>query len=280
MTHAKHLLILSLSVALVACTRATPPTPPPPTPTGDAVCLQGDPFVDDGPFPLEDTAAAGDAAAVGDLRWAAHDGCERLVIDFADKAGAPAASVGQAQAEVLRSIGVVRVTLPEVASVDPENTDAEFDGPLAHAAYVVRAAGGRGLYVDLHLGSESQVHVEVLSDPARVAVDLRPGGGPIPEAAATGNFVVVATPRPGGETYPLTVTGYARTFEANVVVRIVQDDRQVFDDFTTATDYTETWGHFSLVVSDGPSGTIELHVGEYSAEDGTWQGALVRLTMQ
>jgi hypothetical protein len=87
-------------------------------------------------------------------------------------------------------------------------------------------------------------------------------------------------PRPGAATYPLTVTGYARTFEANVVARLEREGEEVVETFTTATAWVDAWGQFSLTIAEGPTGPVVLHVGERSARDGTWQGAAVELNMR
>jgi hypothetical protein len=243
-----------------------------------AVCLEGEPFIAEGTFPLE-ADGPGDAYRVSGLRWAAHEGCERFVIDLEAEDEGPAGAVGEVTAEVLRQLGVVRVSLRGVEWVAEDATEASFDGELARAAYAVFAPEGRWVYVDLHLAGEAEAHVAVLEDPARVVVDLRPGGGEIPAPAVTEDLVVVLAPRPGEQGYPLTVTGYARTFEANVVVRLEQDGQEVLEDFTTATAWTDAWGHFSFTIEEGPSGPIELHVGDYSAKDGTWEGATIELDM-
>jgi hypothetical protein len=248
--------------------------------TGEvAVCLQGEPFVADGEIPLQ-TAGAGDADRVSQLRWEAHEGCERFVIDLSAGEGGPASGAGEVRAELLRELGVVRVSLRDVEWVDPDATDETFRGPLARAAYAVWSDEGRWVYVDLHLAEAAEAHVALLGDPARVVVDLRPGGGPIPQPAVTDERVVVLEPRPGAATYPLTVTGYARTFEANVVARLEQDGTDVHESFTTATAWADAWGHYSLTIPEGPPGPVRLHVGEYSARDGTWEGAVVELTMR
>jgi hypothetical protein len=97
--------------------------------------------------------------------------------------------------------------------------------------------------------------------------------------APRGDRVVVLEPRPGAASYPLAVTGYARTFEANVVVRLEQDGQEVYDDFTTATAWADAWGYFSFTIDQGPSGPVVLHVGEHSARDGTWEGVAIELEM-
>lgn len=275
-------LIPIVSLLVIACPNDREP---PPVEDGEhppdevAVCLQGEPFVADGPIPVEPVGA--DAPhRITDLRWQAHEGCERLVIDIAAEDGSPAGAAGEVAGQVRRDLGVVRVSLRDVRWVDPDATDAAFDGPLATAAYAVWSPEGPWTYVDVHLGEEADAHVSVLADPARVVVDLRPGGGPIPGPATSDALVVVLEPRPGAAAYPLTVSGYARTFEANVVLRIEQEGEAVLETFTSATAWVDAWGHYTFEIEDGPSGAVELHVGEYSAEDGTWQGAAVPLELQ
>lgn len=258
------------------------------------VCLEGGPFVADGRLEVGGSAPAGtgggtdarvdappaDADRISALRWERHDGCERLVLDLVDAQGEPAERPGRVGVEALRNLGVVRVTMEDVEWVAPEAADATFEGPLTGAAFAVFAPEGRWVYVDVHLREAAEVSALTLQDPARVVVDLRPGGGPVPEPASRGQGVVVLEPRPGEAAYPLTVTGYARTFEANVVVRLEREGADVHQDFTTATAWADAWGHYTFSIEDGPVGSVVLHVGEHSARDGTWQGVAVPLEMR
>lgn len=251
------------------------------------ICLQGERFTASGTVPVARGAATEpDASAaprqIAGLRWERHDGCERFVMDLAGQEGGPTAggTVGDVRAELLRDLGVLRVSLRGVQGVHTNATDARFDGPLARSAYVVKPPDGQGTYLDLHLGEPAEAHLLVLSSPGRVVVDLRPGGGPIGSAAAMTRRVVVLKPAPGPARYPLTVTGYARTFEANVVARLERSGTDVHESFTTATAWVDAWGHFSLTIADGPHGPARLHMGEYSARDGTWEGAAIDLDLQ
>lgn len=242
---------------------------------GLPVCLQGDSFVADGAYPLE-SDQPGDARVISDLRWEAHDDCERFVIDFATEDGGPASTIGDVTAEVLRDLGIVRITLPSVERVEPDATDADFDG-LADAAYVVRSDEGRWLYVDLHLAHEAEAYIAAVDEPGRVFVDIRPGGAPIPPPAASDSHIVVLQPRARTVTYPFDIVGYARTFESNVIARIERQGEEIFETFTTATSWVDAWGYFSFTIDNGPPGPIHLHVGEYSARDGSWSGVKVEL---
>jgi hypothetical protein len=275
--------ILTIGITVLLVSGCGEPVDRPPAgqtaTNSEAICLQGEAFVESGALTVE-TPSRGDAARVAGLRWEPHEGCERFVIDLATNGGDPASTSGQIDAEVLRDIGVVRISMRGVETVDSDATDTTFTGPLARAAYAVFSPGGRWVYVDVHLGEAAEAFVQVLDDPARVVVDLRPGGQPVPEPPATHSHVVVLEPREGESTYPLTVTGYARTFEANVVARIEQDGETVEETFTTATAWADAWGHYAITFQDGPSGAITLHVGEHSAKDGTWEGVEIPLDMR
>ncbi|CAN5775879.1 hypothetical protein BH23GEM9_BH23GEM9_25730 [soil metagenome] len=255
----------------------------------DAVCLEGEHFVADGTASIGGTpgasgtrdsddartAASPDSREVTGLRWQAHDGCERFVIDISH--GAAAANV---TAQVLRDDGVVRITLRDIERAAQEATDASFNGQLAKGAYVVRSPDGPFVFVDLHLAAPAEAHVALLQDPARVLVDLRPGGRPLPSPPVTTQRVVVLGPRHGTASYPLKITGYSRTFESNVVARLEQNGANVTEQFTTATGWVDAWGYFTITIRTGPQGPINLHVGEYSARDGTWEGARLNLDMR
>jgi hypothetical protein len=241
------------------------------------VCLEAEVFIADGVVPLE-TAEPGDAREVRNIRSGVREGCERIVIDLSTGENA-AESAGEVRAEVLRELGVVRVELRDVERVAPDATDRRIDGSLASAVYSVWSPEGRWVFVDVHLRAAAEAAVSVLEEPARVVVDLRPGGGAIPSASPSSNRVVVLEPRRGRAAYPIVVNGYSRTFEANVVFRLEQHGEEIAETFTTATAWVDAWGYFSTTIEDGPAGTVRLHVGEYSARDGTWEGVVIDLEM-
>lgn len=84
---------------------------------------------------------------------------------------------------------------------------------------------------------------------------------------------VVVTPTGRSAEYPLLIEGYARTFEATVLLRIRQGNRVEAEEVTPAADYLITWGEYRFEVSGGPNGKVDVFVGEDSPEDGTERGA-------
>lgn len=249
------------------------------TTVSQPVCLQhaADAFRESGGLvPASGTApSAIPSGRVDNIRFAAHDGCERVVIDLAGDFGV------ESSVEFLREFGVVRVTLPDADTTGV--TDKEFGGSLARSAFVVRSQ--EGISVDIHLATPATAAVTLLDSPTRVVIDLKPGGGPI-GAASFSPRMVVLTPSDGYSTIPpIAIRGYARAFEANVVTRVraMPFDDVIYQDNTTATDWTVMWGEFSLEIPDLPSAVVtspqgvELFVGELSARDGSEEGVTIRL---
>jgi hypothetical protein len=85
-------------------------------------------------------------------------------------------------------------------------------------------------------------------------------------------LILVESPVPGERvTSPVTISGIANTFEANVQYAIVgPDDLPIADGFTTATAGTGTWGDFSVsapfTATAGTPATVRAF--ESSARDG------------
>jgi hypothetical protein len=91
-------------------------------------------------------------------------------------------------------------------------------------------------------------------------------------------FIVVGSPKPGDEVAsPVTVTGFANVFEANVNIVIRDENGDVLKEtFTTATCGNGCWGDFSEAVAfevdERQRGRIEVLT--YSAEDGSEQNVV------
>lgn len=85
--------------------------------------------------------------------------------------------------------------------------------------------------------------------------------------------IVVETPKPGDEiSSPVTISGFANVFEANVNIRISDANGDILvETFTTATCGSGCWGDFSedveFEVSEAQEGRVEVLT--YSAEDGS-----------
>jgi hypothetical protein len=70
-------------------------------------------------------------------------------------------------------------------------------------------------------------------------------------------------------TSPVTISGQACTFEANVVWKLLQADKVVKEGFTTATSGCPDRGDWSISLENLEPGEYAIQVLEYSAEDGS-----------
>ena len=134
------------------------------------------------------------------------------------------------------------------------------------------------MFVDLHLAAPAAARARVTSEPARLNIDLRPGFVEFAGTATTDDLVVVVSPGDGANVPPAaTVSGYARTFEANVVTIVTQGGQVISETGTTAAEWAVTWGEFSQELTL-PPGSVSLFVGQSSPEDGSLDGVTLELT--
>jgi hypothetical protein len=136
------------------------------------------------------------------------------------------------------------------------------------------------MFVDFHLTGPSAARVTISGSPARLILELQPARDPIPAPAVIADRVVVLSPVDGAEAGArVEVSGYARTFEANVLVIATSGDQVVANANLTAADWAETWGEFRTTLPL-PPGEVSIFVGEESPDDGQLSGATVVVTIQ
>lgn len=252
---------------------ATSTTAAPTTTTASSGCGVGD-LAEDGEAGVLPSPGS-DAEQIGAVTWATTTECERFALDFVTAEGAPATTAPAASAEFLRTSGVFRVYLDvEVTAV----TDQLVQSALVDRIYVARRAD-RSLFVDIHLVEPALGRLVPSGTPGQLLVELEPGGSEYPGRAAFAQNVVVVSPTMGPVEVPLEIAGYSRNFEANTIARVTQEGEVLVEDFTTAADWVETWGEYSLSLEPDGSGPAELFVGEQSAQDGSDRGVLIDIDL-
>ena len=245
-----------------ATTAATTATTTPATGGGvleEPPCSAGDqPFVQNGGAGLIERADS-DADIIAGLSWTSFGNCDRLVIDFVAASGAPAVSPPGVGPLFIRSAGVLRLQL-DAAVTGSAVLDQVVDSNLVHRAFVVRRPTDE-LFVDLHLKNPAVVRVNVAAGPARILVDLLAGGEAYTSPAIVTDDLVVVDPVGGPLIYPFTVNGYLRTLVDTMTVTLESGE-------VTSTYEGEvgpkgdTWGAFTVLVSDGPDGSGTLIVAD------------------
>lgn len=229
------------------------------TTSDEPVCLAGtQPFVSTGGAGVierDDT----DARIISGIRWTDFEECERITLEFSAASGAPAVSPPGVGPLFIRSAGVLRLQLDEVVSSSAV-IDQAIDTALVSHAFVVRRSTGE-LFVDLHMRAPVTIRVTVASGPARIVIDIVPGGGDYTSPAIVTDDLVVVDPIGGQLIYPFTVNGYARGRSAPMTVILATGS----DDFAFEGEVgaqSDAWGAFTVLVSDGPVGPASLVVGD------------------
>lgn len=222
------------------------------------------------------TQPTSDSRALGLISRVVDDGCEKFSFDFETTENAPSTTPPSVDAEFLDGERIVRI------HVDIEQTviaDQLVETDLVDRIYVVRALDG-SMFIDLHLAEAANARIMVSNSPARLRLELTPRDGELAGAASVSDVVVVINPANEATVgQELSVEGYARTFEANVLILASRGDQVVAQQSATAADWVETWGQFSSDVSLTPGG-VNMFVGEESPEDGALRGVTLRLTVQ
>ncbi len=94
-------------------------------------------------------------------------------------------------------------------------------------------------------------------------------------SAVTGPLAVLMTPNQPATSYPIDVSGYARTPEAAVVIRLVVDGRRWPRSVPPPPTGWRRGGSSAATIQDGPPGKGELMVG-----DGTELDTVLDLTVR
>jgi hypothetical protein len=230
-----------------------------PTTAPEAPCEAGsEPFVESGGAGLIERGDT-DAAIVSGVRWASYPTCVRVVIEFAASSGAPAVLPPGVGPLFIRPAGVLRLQLDPAVSRS-SLLDQVVDTDLVDAAYVVRRTTG-DLFVDLHLGEPAMVRVSVASGPGRIVVDVLAGGEAYSARAIVTDDLVVIDPVTDAAIYPFTVNGYMRGSAETMTVTIEASGTEETLEGEIG-ERSDTWGAFTVLVPNGPTGSATMIVGE------------------
>ena len=240
-----------------------------------AGCPENGEFTEGGHVDTIDQTSS-DADTIGLISWTAEDACETFTISFETSEGAPATTPPSVDVNYIDDVPVIRLSL---ATDETVITDQLVETPMVDRLYVVTALDG-GMFIDIHLATPAQARVTVESSPARLVLDLQPGIVDYPTPVAISDFMVVVIPAEAAtESSPVSIGGYGRTFESNVLLIATSGDEVVAEDFTTSAGSEATWGEFSADIAL-PPGDISLFVGDENQEDGGLEGVTITLTVQ
>ncbi len=256
-------------------TGTTQPQAPPTTATLVPGCPEEGQFTEGGHVGRIDQGLS-DATTIGTISWEETDACETFTISFETSEGAPATTPPTVIVDYLEPAPIIRIRLEVDTTVV---TDQLVETTLVDRLYVVSSLEGN-MFIDLHLAAPAQSRVDIDTSPAAVRIDLQPGIVEFARQPATSKLTVVTSPLDGATVEPTTaITGYTRTFEANVIVIGTADGQVVARANTTAADSIGTWGEFRTEIDLEP-GDVSLFVGDESPQDGSLEGVTLGVTVR
>ena len=265
------------SVSGIATTTTAPPpastTTIPPQVVPEPSCPLAIEFASEGRiFRLDQPTS--DTGMIGLISWDLSPGCESFRIDFETTEGAPSTTAPSVIVEYLDTRQVIRVYLDVDRTVI---TDQRVETELVDRLYVVRGLDG-GMFIDFHLAKPAEARARITNSPAQLTLQFQPGNLPFEGTAALSEYAVVIEPSDGSVGSPsIRISGYARTFEANVLIIATAGDRVVAETNAVAADWVETWGEFQTRL-DVPLGETSIFVGESDPKDGSLAGVTIRMT--
>lgn len=266
------LLVLVLAACSPATTASTSaPTiadtsttsePPDATQTTPAIdlppCMAGDmPFFEDGSAGVL-TEGAGDVATIGGVTWRDYGPCERLIVEYQTVEGAPAVDPPTVATLLIRSSGVLRLTL-DSSVTGSRFQEQRLDTDLVSAVFAVENPS-RTIFVDIHLANTGVARVFNSSSPARTIIDIRGGGEPIENLPLRSPDLVIVEPLTGDVTYPFSVSGYSLQPDDQISATL-QGRGETRETAATIADRYDTWGSFTVLFTDGPDGPITVEIG-------------------
>lgn len=245
-------------------------------------------------------ASASTADHVFSIDHSSHPDCERTVItlgadyDFNDDPAGTLSPTGQVPGgiQVTNEGPFFNVDLAAIELVRIGATESDRDDDGVEDVFVVNRAGSDSLYLNGHFDHNLGVLAFFLSDPARIVVDTisAPTDTGLAVGPVVGDLAVLSSPivvdvfgPPPAP--PVTVAGYARPFEAILLIRLRQPPAPGADPGTgapvaatfsgssflgtitdsqyavTTTDWALAWGEFEFTIDALPAGTYELFVG-------------------
>jgi len=197
-----------------------------------------------------------DGTRIADITWRQDGDCQRFSVSFATEDGAPATTPPALTARILRNAGVIRIETAATASVVSDQLVEE--GSLERLFVPVAEEGRR--FVDLVLSQPAVARARILTSPARLEIELQPGGPEVGRPLMTPEVVVVEPGSAAEAGGVLDVTGYATGDIESLTAEVLLGDRVVIEDTLSLEPSPNVWTAFHLIlpVGEDPYDTLRL----------------------
>lgn len=198
---------------------------------------------------LEFDRPASDGTRIAGITWQTSGECQTVTVTFATEDGAPATTPPTLDARLLRNAGVLRIDTQATASVVVDQLVEEGFGERLFVP--VDEEGFR--FIDLVLSEPAVARARVLTSPARLEVELQPGGPEVGRPLIS-NDVVVVEPGSAAVADPvLDLTGYSTGDLESLEVAALRNDVEVTETTLELEPTPRSWTAFHLVLQVGES---------------------------
>lgn len=209
-----------------------------------------------------------DGTRIAGITWRTTAACHLVTISFATEDGAPATTPPTLTARMLRDAGVLRIQTGATASVVVDQIVEE--GAIERLFVPVDEAGNR--FIDLVLSGPAVARAQVLTSPARLELELQPGGSEGVGRPLMSLEVVVVEPGSEALAEPIIdLTGYSTGDLETLDVEVLLGEEAVSETRLELEASPGIWSAFHLVIPVGDSRYDSLRV---TSQDGTVVAAI------
>lgn len=260
--------LLLVSLIAVACSEPTTTVSPPPPPTTSSTstlattvppttvttdpvgaCPEGDVMLADGQL-LRFDRPTSDGTRITGVSWRTSGNCQLVSVSFATADGAPATTPPTVSARLLRAAGVLRI---ETAATEAVVVDQLVEEGQVEQLFVPADQEGFR-FVDLILNGPTVARARVQTSPARLEVELEPGGpAEIGSPLITPQLVIVEPGSAAAMVPVLDVSGYSTGELEGLQIAVLNQGETVADSPLDLETSPRLWRSFHLVLPMGDS---------------------------
>lgn len=249
---------------LAACSAAPQSSVPPPAPTSTTVaatttvatsstlppataCPEGDLMLTDGQL-VDWERPGADSSRIAGISWRTVGACHVVTISFATDDGAPATTPPTLTARILRDTGVLRVDSETTSSVIVDQLVE--DGLIERMFVPIDSAGNR--FIDFVLSGPAVGRARLMTSPARLEIELQPGGPPEVGSPLVTENVVVVEPGLGATVGPIIdLSGYSTAAAESLNLSVLRDGAPIEEATVELASQPGTWTGFTFNIQLG-----------------------------
>ncbi|HSJ34521.1 MAG TPA: hypothetical protein VLB85_05660 [Acidimicrobiia bacterium] len=266
--------LLLVLLVVVACSEPTttvsPPPPPATSPTSTVAtvppttvatdpvraCPEGDVMLADGQL-LRFDRPTSDGTRITGVSWRTSGNCQLVSVSFATADGAPATTPPTVTARLLRAAGVLRI---ETAATEAVVVDQLVEEGQVERLFVPADQEGFR-FVDLVLNGPTVARARVQTSPARLEVELEPGGpAEIGSPLITPQLVIVEPGSAAAMEPVLDVSGYSTGELEGLQIAVLDQGETVAESPLDLETSPFLWRAFDFVLPMGDSAYDNLRL--------------------